>query len=120
PDPRNRRGASDHAANVFGGDGTNPRAAGMTELSLLSLNGEQRAWDDCVVREPASSFCHLAGWREILSDVLGAECLYWIAADGDGARQGVLPLVRARSRIFGQYLISLSFVKRGVPPGSVR
>ncbi len=90
----------------------------MTELSLLSLNGERRAWDDWVVREPASSFCHLAGWREILSDVLGAECLYWIAADGGGAWQGVLPLVRVRSRIFGHYLISLPFLNDGGPLGS--
>jgi len=70
------------------------------------------------VREPASSFCHLAGWREILSDVLGAECLYWIAADGDGEWQGVLPLVRVRSRIFGHYLISLPFLNDGGPLGS--
>ena len=90
----------------------------MTALSLLSLNGDRRAWDDWVVREPASSFCHLAGWREILSDVLGAECLYWIAADGDGEWQGVLPLVRVRSRIFGHYLISLPFLNDGGPLGS--
>jgi len=90
----------------------------VTALSLLSLNGDRRAWDDWVVREPASSFCHLAGWREILSDVLGAECLYWIAADGDGEWQGVLPLVRVRSRIFGHYLISLPFLNDGGPLGS--
>lgn len=90
----------------------------MTELALLPLNGERRAWDEWVTREPASSFCHLAGWREILNDVLGAECLYWMAADEDGAWQGVLPLVRIRSRIFGHYLVSLPFLNDGGPLGS--
>lgn len=88
------------------------------QLELVTLNGDARAWDEFVTRAEGSSFCHLSSWREILSDTLGAECLYWAAADADGAWQGILPLVRVRSRIFGHYLVSLPFLNDGGPLGS--
>jgi FemAB-related protein (PEP-CTERM system-associated) len=88
------------------------------QLELVPLNGDRRAWDEFVTAAEASTFCHLAGWREILSDVLGAECLYWAAADDTGTWRGILPLVRVRSRIFGHYLVSLPFLNDGGPLGS--
>jgi len=88
------------------------------QLELVTLNGDARAWDEFVTRAEGSSFCHLSGWRQILSDTLGAECLYWAAADADGGWQGILPLVRVRSRIFGHYLVSLPFLNDGGPLGS--
>jgi len=87
-------------------------------LAVVPLNGDCRAWDALVTQAETSTFCHLAGWREILSDVLGAECLYWTATGSDGSWQGVLPLVRVRSRIFGHYLVSLPFLNDGGPLGS--
>ena len=89
------------------------------QLELVQLNGDTRAWDEFVTRAADSTVCHLSGWREILSDTLGAECLYWAAADTAGAWQGILPLVRVRSRIFGHYLVSLPFLNDGGPLGSV-
>jgi serine/alanine adding enzyme len=82
------------------------------------LNGNTRAWDEFVGRTAESSFCHLSGWRDIMSDVLGAECLYSVATNGSGNLEGVLPLVRVKSRLFGHYLISLPFLSRGGPLGS--
>jgi len=88
------------------------------QLELLTLNGDAGAWDEFVTRAQGSSFCHLSSWRQILSDTLGAKCLYWAAADAEGAWQGILPLVRVRSRIFGHYLVSLPFLNDGGPLGS--
>jgi serine/alanine adding enzyme len=79
--------------------------------------GGAAAWDRFVARSEGSSFCHLAGWREIMRDVLGAEGLYWVAT-ADGEIDGVLPLVRVRSRLFGHYLVSLPFLNYGGPLGS--
>jgi len=84
----------------------------------LPLNGETGAWDELVTRDATSSFCHLSGWRDILSDVLGAECLYRVATNGDGVWEGLLPLVRVKSRIFGHYLVSVPFLNDGGPLGS--
>ena len=88
------------------------------ELTVLPLGGIASSWDEFVARAERSSFCHLAGWRDILSDVLGAECLYWVATDRNGEWQGVLPLVRVSSRIFGHYLVSLPFLNYGGALGS--
>lgn len=89
------------------------------QLALVHLNGERQAWDQFVTDAPGSSFCHLSGWREILRDVLGTECLYWAAVDErSGAWQALLPLVRVRSRIFGHYLVSVPFLNDGGPLGA--
>src|SRR5882762_6958366 len=87
-------------------------------MNILPLDGATRSWDGFVSRAEGSSFCHLAGWRDIMSDVLGAECLYRVATNGGGEWEGVLPLVRVKSRIFGHYLVSLPFLNYGGPLGS--
>ncbi len=76
------------------------------------------AWDDFVDSEPTSTFCHLLGWREVMSDVLGHECRYLAAEREDGRLHGVLPLVDVRSRLFGNYLVSMPFLNDGGPIGS--
>lgn len=91
---------------------------GGNQLEIVSLDGDKSAWDRVVAEAPGGTFCHLAGWREILGDVLRAQCLYWAARDADGAWQGVLPLVRVRSRLFGHFLVSLPFLNDGGPLGS--
>jgi FemAB-related protein (PEP-CTERM system-associated) len=93
------------------------RAMGQ-ELIVRPLDGGGGAWDEFVARAEGSSFCHLAGWRDILSDTLGTECLYWAASGQSGDCQGVLPLVRVRSWMFGHYLVSLPFLNYGGPLGS--
>src|SRR5467141_3656332 len=87
-------------------------------MVTLPLDGDTASWDAFVARAEGGSFCHLAGWREILSDVLGVECLYRVVNDGEGEWQGVLPLVRVKSWIFGHYLVSLPFLNYGGPLGS--
>src|SRR4051794_23716314 len=85
---------------------------------IVPLNGDRGGWDSFVARAEGSTFCHLVGWRDILSDVLGAECLYRTVVDDRGDWHGVLPLVRVKSRVFGHYLVSLPFLNDGGPLGS--
>ena len=85
---------------------------------IAALNGDVASWDAFAERTEGSSFCHLAAWRDILSDVLGAECLYRGVRDADGNWQGILPLVRVKSWLFGHYLVSLPFLNGGGPLGS--
>src|SRR2546426_3132659 len=53
-----------------------------------------------------------------MENVLGHECLYTIACGDAGAWRGILPLVRVRSPLFGDYLVSLPFLNAGGPVGS--
>jgi FemAB-related protein (PEP-CTERM system-associated) len=79
---------------------------------------EIHSWDAFVGGCRSSSFCHLAGWRAILEDVMGHETYYLTARLEDGRLEGVLPLVRVRSRLFGHYLISMPFLNYGGPLGN--
>ncbi len=87
-------------------------------MTTLPLNGDSASWDTFVRGADSSSFCHLAGWRDILSDQLGVECLYRVTVDADGDLQGILPLVRVRSWLFGHYLVSVPFLNDGGPLGT--
>jgi len=77
---------------------------------------EAGEWDRFVTSDSRSTFCHLAGWREIIGGVLGHEYHPLAAIDDAGAWRGVLPLARVRS-IMGHYLISLPFINDGGPLG---
>ena len=53
-----------------------------------------------------------------MTDVMGHETLYMTARDREGLCRGLLPLVRVRSRLFGDYLLSMPFMSYGGPVGS--
>ncbi len=75
-------------------------------------------WDPFVGRSPTASFCHLAGWSQVFGDLMGHDCHFLEARTKDGDLEGVLPLVRVRSRLFGDYLISVPFLNYGGPIGT--
>lgn len=87
-------------------------------LTVGPYDGSDEDWDGFVADAEGSSFCHLSGWRETMSDVLGAEPAYIAARDQDAQCRGVLPLMHVRSRLFGHYLISMPFLNYGGPLGS--
>lgn len=86
------------------------------DVHVVEATDDPSPWDNFVASDPASTICHLAGWKQIMSDVLGHECLYMVAVDETGRWRGVLPLVRVRS-FLGHYLISVPFVNDGGPLG---
>jgi serine/alanine adding enzyme len=85
---------------------------------LPSPGIENAKWDAFVSATAGSTFCHLSGWREIMTDVMGHECLYAISSDSSGRWCGVLPLVRVKSRLLGHFLVSMPFLNSGGPVGT--
>jgi len=61
---------------------------------------------------------HRWGWKAVIEQVFGHECTYLAARDDTGRVAGVLPLVRAKSRVFGDYLVSMPFLNYGGPLGT--
>lgn len=88
----------------------------IEELRIARSDGSPADWDRFVSAAEGSTFCHLAGWEQIMTDVMGHECLYLVATDAAGNWRGVLPLVRVRS-ILGHYLMSMPFLNDGGPLG---
>jgi len=69
-------------------------------------------WDAFVMACPAATFFHRAGWQNILRDVFRHET-YFLFARGAAGIEGVLPLARIKSMLFGHSLVSLPFAVYG-------
>jgi FemAB-related protein (PEP-CTERM system-associated) len=81
------------------------------------FGGAAEQWDEFVRAQVGWTHFHLYGWKSVVEEVFGHECLYLAARDGEQRICGVLPLVRVRSRIFGHFLVSMPFVNYGGPLG---
>ncbi|HSU13300.1 FemAB family XrtA/PEP-CTERM system-associated protein [Longimicrobium sp.] len=91
-------------------------AAPASALRVTPVDDVAR-WDRFVRDSDGGTLCHLAGWREVMADVLGHQTLLWAAEDAEGEWRGVLPLVRVRSRLTGHFLVSMPFLNDGGPLG---
>lgn len=72
-----------------------------------------RAWDTYVSHHAHAQPYHLADWTTVLADSFGLERHFISARSAAGTTLGVLPLIRQKSRIFGDRLTSLPFVNYG-------
>ena len=70
-------------------------------------------WDRYVQAHPRSTTYHGYVWRDIVTQAFGHQSFYWLARDSEGNVRGVLPIVRLRSRLFGDFGISLPFFNYG-------
>ena len=71
------------------------------------------AWDTFVLNSTHSSIYHLSIWRNIISDLFGHDCYYLYAISGTTNIVGVLPLVRLKSMLFGDYMVSMPYFNYG-------
>src|SRR6266851_4755484 len=78
----------------------------------LLEESEEVLWEHFVERQERASVYHLSIWRHILSEAFGKRW-YLIAAFQDGAIRAGLPLVHMKSRLFGNFLVSMPYVNYG-------
>lgn len=88
--------------------------------SVERFDGSPEEWDAFVERRPGATHFHRSVWRRVIGQVHGHACPYLAARNRDGDLDGVLPLVRVNSLLFGRYLVSMPFVNYGGPLGSDR
>ena len=89
----------------------------MSGPGVAPFGGAPGQWDAFVRGREGWTLFHLYGWKAVVEQVFGHECLYLAARDETGALAGVLPLVRVKSVLFGHYLVSMPFVNYGGPLG---
>ena len=90
----------------------------MTGLVVSRFEDSAGEWDAFVRAQPGWTHFHLHGWRSVVEEVFGHECIYLMARDEERRIAAVLPLVRVRSLIFGHYLVSMPFLNYGGPLGT--
>jgi FemAB-related protein (PEP-CTERM system-associated) len=74
--------------------------------------GEEADWDRFVLSSPFGTFFHLSGWRRVVEDVLGHQCLPQLV-EREGRITGVFPIARVHSALFGDSLISMPLAVYG-------
>jgi FemAB-related protein (PEP-CTERM system-associated) len=85
-------------------------------VTVAPFTGAAEEWDALVAWSAGGTHFHRWGWKRVMERALGHECAF-LAATGDGALRGVLPLTSVRSLLFGRYLVSMPFVNYGGPLG---
>lgn len=70
-------------------------------------------WDAFVIKNKKTSIYHLAEWKNIMRKIFGHDMHYLYALDELGAICGILPLVRLKSRLFGDFMVSIPFFNYG-------
>ena len=95
-----------------------PSASGEGPLRVVPFDGSAADWDGLLEGFEGSTFGHLGGWRNVMSRILGHELRYRVALSEEGEARGLLPLVRVKSRLFGDYLVSMPFLSYGGPLGT--
>jgi serine/alanine adding enzyme len=70
----------------------------------------QTEWREYVERAAGAELYHDHRWRSLIEGLFGHRAYYLFAADGSGRFRGVLPLLRLKSRLFGDFLVSLPYV----------
>lgn len=90
------------------------------ELPVVPFEGDGAEWDGLLTQLSGANFCHLYGWKAVMEDALGHQTYWWVAKGRTGEVEGVLPMVRVRSLLFGDYLVSMPFLNYGGPVGSPR
>lgn len=85
-----------------------------TSVSVRLIKDEDSdRWDAFVSGHREASSYHLSGWRRLITDLFGHQCFYWLAEDRSGQVVGVLPTVRLRSKLFGDFLVSMPYFTYG-------
>lgn len=87
-------------------------------LRIEPFDGTAAEWDAVVDAHEEGSAVHLHAWRRVLREGLGHDTRHLVARDGRGRIHGILPLVRVRSFVFGDYLVSMPFLNDGGPVGT--
>lgn len=84
----------------------------ITVRTLAAGSAAAGEWDAFVAATPGGTLYHQLAWRRIFTGEFGWESHYLEARRGE-ALEGVLPLVRLKSRLFGDFLVSLPYVNYG-------
>jgi serine/alanine adding enzyme len=72
-------------------------------------------WDAYVLQNPAARSCHLWAWKRVIEESFGHGTDYLIAQDSQQRINGILPLARLRSRLFGDFMVSVPYLNYGGP-----
>lgn len=82
-------------------------------ISLHVLEDNAPHWNNYVSQHPAATIYHRTEWRQIIWESFGHTSYYLYAKDTQNKTRGILPLVHMKSRLFGNFLVSMPYFNYG-------
>jgi serine/alanine adding enzyme len=82
-----------------------------SSIDILQNEGKDK-WDEFVLGREESTYCHLAGWRDVLVRSYGLPC-FFLQLQDRGKLRAVLPLVHLKGPIAPNRLVSIPFLDHG-------
>lgn len=77
-------------------------------IAVTQATDDDRSdWDGFVDESVEAESYHPYEWRKVFERVFGHKCIYLMARNSSGRVGGVLPLVQLKSRLFGNFLVSV-------------
>ena len=70
-------------------------------------------WDEYVARHERGTPYHTTIWGALIQEIFGHEAHYLYALDKGGSIVGVLPSIRLKSYLFGDFLVSMPYFNYG-------
>jgi serine/alanine adding enzyme len=90
------------------------RASSAARISVSLVDDDSEAeWDRFVEAAPAATIYHRYAWRRVVCSLFSHEAFYLAVHDTNRAIVGVLPLIRLKSWLFGDFLVSLPYFNYG-------
>jgi FemAB-related protein (PEP-CTERM system-associated) len=77
-------------------------------------NKDRQPWDDYVMSHPDGTVFHLTQWKQVVEEAFGHPSFYLLAENGKGII-GILPMFQIKSRLFGNFMVSVPFAELGGP-----
>ncbi len=84
----------------------------INHLSIKLLSNEVETWNRYVESNPAASLYYRTEWKDLIQKVFGHDSYYFYAYSG-GEIVGILPLVRLKSSLFGDFMTSMPYFNSG-------
>ena len=112
-EPRENPGEPDQSSQVSGERIYSDTRQNIQEVSITLMNGELADWNAYVERNPAASIYHRAEWRELIQRTFGHAGYYFMARNREQHIVGILPLIHMKSRLFGNFLVSMPYFNYG-------
>jgi serine/alanine adding enzyme len=82
------------------------------KIIVCRSEAEGNRWQNYVDSQAQSTHCHRWNWKSVIENSFGWPT-YYLMAEEDSAVQGILPVVRQKSWLFGSFLSSLPYLNAG-------
>ena len=83
------------------------------QISINVFGDDVENWNAYVKTNPSATIYHMAEWRQLIKNTFGHDGHYLYASGTNNKIKGVLPLIRLKSRLFGDFLVSMPYFNYG-------